>query len=465
MRKTVLTVAMALAFPAAFAQSGPTQSGVELYGIVDIGIESVDNGPNADATKVTSGISTGSRWGIRGNEDLGNGYRAIFTLENRFEADTGAMTNRGPTFFCGTTCPGVTISDPLKSALAQLALSNPTLAAQQSAALVGGMSAVNTQLLQAVSTVNSVGAIFDRQAFVGLVTPVGAILLGRQYTPNYEVLVKFNSFADSFAGNMGQVSTINLRANNAIQYRAELKGFTLSAMYGFGGAEGKRDERTTPPTGGDDFFGANLQYNTPQFGVGAGYGQNRTVTYAAPNENRKGLETYSVGGRAAVGPVTLFAHFLKAKNDNPVIRPEDIQGLVYTAGTNLPNVLPGIVNSLYINAFDVDSLRGLAGRTDMKVYHLGLQWNVGNGQLLASISRSKDTARSAWATGDAEVDVFGLAYMYNLSKRSQLYASAALANNKDQARAALGAACCRGGWTTSPGEDSRVLQVGMRHSF
>ncbi len=452
MRKTLLTMALSLAFPAAFAQGGPTQSGVELYGIIDAGIEHVDNGSNADATKVTSGISTGSRWGIRGNEDLGGGYRALFTLESRFEVDTGKTSNTGPTFYCGTTCPGVKLLPPATA-----------LPAANQAALLGGLNALNTSLLQAVSTVNSVGAIFDRQAFAGLVTPYGALLLGRQYTPNYEVLVKYNSFADSFAGNPGQVATINIRANNAIQYRAELKGFTFSAMYGFGGAEGKRDERISPARG-DDFYGFNLQYNTPQFGIGAGYNRNNTVTYAAPNDVRKGLETYSVGGTALFGPVKLFAQYLKAKNENPVLQPQDLQGLLISTGGNLATIT-SILGGLYINAFDVDTLRGLVGPTDMKVYHLGLQWTVGNGQLMASYTNSKDSARSPWATGDASVDLFGLAYMYNLSKRSALYLSGALANNKDQARAALGAACCRGGWTTAPGEDSKVLQAGIRHIF
>lgn len=456
MRKTVLTVALALALPAAFAQGGPTQAGVELYGIVDVGIESVDNGSGASATKLTSGISTGSRWGIRGSEDLGGGYRALFTLESRFETDTGSMTNRGPIFFCGTTCPGVALIPPAN-----------VLPPSVGGPLLAGLNQLNTALLQAASTVNSPGALFDRQAFVGLVTPYGALLLGRQYTPNYEVLIKFNSFADSFAGNPGQISTINIRANNAIQYRAELKGFTLSAMYGFGGAEGTaggRSERTTAPTRGDDFYGFNLQYNTPQFGVGVGYNQNRTVTFAAPNENRKGLETYSAGATYSVGAVKLFGQYLKAKNENPVLRPQDLQSLAISTGGNLATIT-GIVNGLFINAFDVDSLRGLVGPTDMRVYHLGLQWNVGPGQLLASYTNSKDSARSPWATADATVDLFGLAYVYNLSKRSALYAAGGFANNKDQARAALGAACCRGGWTTAPGEDSRVLQAGIRHTF
>jgi len=350
-------------------------------------------------------------------------------------------------------CPGVVLLPPATA-----------LPPANQAAILGGNSAVNAALLSAVSFVNSVGALFDRQAFAGLVTPYGAILLGRQYTPNYEVLVKFNSFADSFAGNPGQIASINIRANNAIQYRAELSGITVSAMYGFGGSEGNRSERTTAPTQGDDFYGLNVQYNTPQFGVGVGYNQNRTVTFAAPNENRKGMETYSVGGTATFGPAKLFAQYLKAKNDNPVLRPADVQGIVISTGGNL-TAINNILGTLFINRFDVDALRGVVGPTDMRVYHVGLQWKLGAGTILAAYNNSKDSARSPWATADASVDSIGLVYTYDLSKRSMLYAGGAIANNKDQARIALGSACCVGGWTTARGEDSRAIQVGMKHSF
>lgn len=455
MRKSLLALALTAAFPVAFAQGSASGGSVELYGIVDIGVESVDNGPGASVTRVTSGISTGSRWGIRGSENLGNGYRALFTLESRLELDSGGVSNTGAIFYCPTPglCPGVTLLPPATA-----------LPPANQAAILGGNSAVNTALLQAVSTVNSVGALFDRQAYAGLVTPFGAIIAGRQYTPNYEVLVKYNSFADSFAGNPGQVIPINIRANNAIQYRAELSGFTASLMYGFGGSEGRRAERTTAPGGGDDFLGANLQYNAPTFGIGVGYNRNKTVTFAAPTESRTGLETLSIGGSATLGSVKLFATYLTAENKNPVLRPEDIQNIVITTGGNQA-AINGILGNLFINAFDVDSLRGVVGPVDVTMYHLGLQWTAGAGTLHASYANSKDTGRSPWATADASVDLFGLAYYYNLSRRSALYASAALASNKDQARAALGAACCRGGWTTSPGEDSTVYQIGMRHTF
>lgn len=452
-RKTVLAAALALAFPAAFAQGAMMTSGVELYGIVDVGFESVDNG-SVSVNRITSGLSTGSRWGLRGREDLGGGYAALFTVESRFELDTGAMQNNGSIYNCGApaVCPGVSLVSPLPPAVAP--------------AVAGGVNAVNAALLNAVSTVNSPNALFDRQAFVGLITPFGAFILGRQYTPGYEALVKNNSFFDSFAGTPGHLATINLRANNAIQYRAELKGFTLSAMYGFGGAEGTaggRNERTDVPRG-DDFWGANVQYVTPAFGVAAAYQQNRTVTLAAPTENQKGLETYNVGGWVGLGGAKVFAHYMKSKNDNPVLTPADIQNVVISTGGNLA-AINGILGGLFINRFDVNSLRGVVGPTDADLYHIGAEIPLGNGRLLAAYNHAEDSSRSPWATDDAKVDSFGLAYFYNLSKRSQLYAAAALANNKGQARAGLGAACCVGGWTTAQGEDSRVLQLGMRHSF
>jgi predicted porin len=452
MRKAVFALALAAAMPAAYAQTTLT-SGVELYGIVDIGFESIDNG-DVSVNRITSGLSTGSRWGIRGREDLGGGYVALFTLESRIEVDTGQVSNAGPIFYCGSpaVCPGVTLTSPLPPAVAP--------------AVLGGVNAVNAALLSAASTVNSPGALFDRQAFVGMITPFGALLLGRQYTPGYEVLVKFNSFFDSFAGNPGHITSINIRANNALQYRAELKGVTAALMYGFGGAEGTaggRSERTSVPRG-DDFWGAQLQYNTQDFGVGAAYQNNRTVTFAAPTDNRKGLETFNVGAWVTLAGGKLFAQYLTSKNDNPVLRPQDIQNLVISTGGNLA-AIQSILGAQFINRFDIDSLRGFAGPIDIDTYHLGAEYPLGNGKLIAAYNYSKDKARSAWATADAKVDAFGLAYYYYLSKRTWLYAAGAFANNKDQARVALGAACCVGGWTTSQGEDSRNIQIGMRHTF
>ena len=122
MQKTLVACALALAFPVAFAQGAPSGSTVELYGILDIGVERVDVG-TVSATRLQSGISAGSRLGVRGRESLGGGYTALFTLEMRVEADTGQNSNFGPLFICPPApalCPGVTLMPPAARTLTKL---------------------------------------------------------------------------------------------------------------------------------------------------------------------------------------------------------------------------------------------------------------------------------------------------------------------------------------------------------
>ena len=79
----------------AAATASVAQSKVELYGIVDAGVTQVSGLKGGSVTQLAS-VMEGSRIGVRGQEDLGDGYRAIFTLENRLEVDTGGISNRPP---------------------------------------------------------------------------------------------------------------------------------------------------------------------------------------------------------------------------------------------------------------------------------------------------------------------------------------------------------------------------------
>ena len=81
---------LSLAVTEALAQT----ANVTLYGVVDVGVQNVSGVKGGSITQVASGIMEGSRWGLRGTEDLGGGYKATFVLESRFEADTGALSNR-----------------------------------------------------------------------------------------------------------------------------------------------------------------------------------------------------------------------------------------------------------------------------------------------------------------------------------------------------------------------------------
>ncbi|MEZ5661673.1 MAG: porin [Burkholderiaceae bacterium] len=88
MKKSLIAVAVAAALPAAaFAQSNVT-----LYGIADVNIQlnnSAANGGAGSSTSMTSGGQSGSRWGVKGSEDLGGGLSAVFNFESAIGADDG----------------------------------------------------------------------------------------------------------------------------------------------------------------------------------------------------------------------------------------------------------------------------------------------------------------------------------------------------------------------------------------
>lgn len=75
------------------------QSSVTLYGITDVGIEYANHVPSgktsSSAVRQQSGNLAGSRWGLKGAEDLGGGYKAIFVLEGGFNLNNGTLGQSG----------------------------------------------------------------------------------------------------------------------------------------------------------------------------------------------------------------------------------------------------------------------------------------------------------------------------------------------------------------------------------
>ena len=90
MKKTLAAVAVL----GAFAGSA-LAADVQLYGLIDTGLRYLhsDADTNKDATNsfsMESGMASGSRFGFKGTEDLGNGLTVGFVLENGFTSDDGA---------------------------------------------------------------------------------------------------------------------------------------------------------------------------------------------------------------------------------------------------------------------------------------------------------------------------------------------------------------------------------------
>lgn len=159
----------------AYAQTNA--SSVQIYGVLDSGVEHVTNvGPtHSNVTRVpsVSGGQLPSRIGFRGSEDLGDGLKAVFTLEAGFGVDTG-------------------------------------------------------QSLQG-------GRFFGRQAFVGLSSDWGTLTVGRHWTMVFYSMLDADVIGPAVLGLAPLDAYIpGARADNSILYRGTFKGVTLGATYSFG---------------------------------------------------------------------------------------------------------------------------------------------------------------------------------------------------------------------------------------
>lgn len=97
MKKTLLAVALA----AGFAGVAQAETTVTLYGLIDAGIgynQVRGNGEKASRIGAVDGVSSGSRFGLRGSEDLGDGLKAVFTLEGGFSPNNGNSSQGGRLF-------------------------------------------------------------------------------------------------------------------------------------------------------------------------------------------------------------------------------------------------------------------------------------------------------------------------------------------------------------------------------
>lgn len=86
-----------IAIAVAAAMTAATASAMDftLYGIVDTGLGYTHvntlNEPTENRFEEINGYNSGSRFGFKGTEDLGNGYSVSFVLENGFQSDTGKL--------------------------------------------------------------------------------------------------------------------------------------------------------------------------------------------------------------------------------------------------------------------------------------------------------------------------------------------------------------------------------------
>jgi predicted porin len=401
--------------------SAQAQSSVQIYGIVDAGMTQVSGIEGGSRNQLVSGIMEGSRWGLKGQEDLGGGYRALFTMESRLELDTGGESNR--------PVSGGQLPQRLNNAAA---LGLPSSLAP----VVAGLGNQFGSTLGVNLTNNG----FDRQAYVGLVTPVGAVIAGRQYTPAYEIFGGFDAMKTESALSAGQVASIpsafDIRANNALQYRIQLAGWSGSLMYSAG-------ESAVSNSAGR-LFGGMLNYKASGYSFGAGYNTKNNEL------GQKSLTNAVIGATANLGKGTFSLVMGTIKDDNPAGL-STISSLLQTpAFGGLPSATAGAVQSAYINAF----------KQDARLVNVGYSHVFGNNTATVAFTKFDDRRIS-----NADVSSYGFALKHSLSKRTDLNFVMAKAANSSNSQVALGGAGYLGGVTRAAGVDSTSIALGMRHRF
>lgn len=420
---------------ACFASPVLAQSSVVIYGIADAGVMYVNNGGDDSRVKVVSGIADGSRLGFKGTEDIGGGYKAVFNLEARVELDRGTQqagnlsSNQGYAL-----TKGLNFSVP---------------AAAGGAATAAKLLAAVRSGLQPNPNVNIANALFDRTSMVGLVTPVGAVLLGRMYTPGYEVFNNADVFESGTAAGWGGIvggtgglltAGIAIRSDKSLQYRLETpNGVGVALMYGVekSGYVGM-DKRS---------WGGNVRYRANGWDVGLGH------NHGTDQVGNRGLVTTTLGGSYNMENIKLFAGYHKQKNENSVIiryAAETFAPTFASFGPALGASLTNQLNTALVRNFYLDAAS----------YQIGMHYRVGAGRIMASVVRQDDKTPS-----NSDATQYGIGYDHNLSKRTDIYTVLAYIKNTNQGQYALGAASASGGFTAVPGDSSRGVQFGIRHRF
>ncbi len=409
-KNTLFLLACAAVSAQAHAQS------IEVFGILDAGINRTTGLAGGTKNSVVSGIMDGSRLGFKGNEDLGGGYKAIFLMEHRLEADTGTSSNR-----------------PLSGSQVPDRLATATLLG-----LPGAAQPIVNSVVPVLGNqigVNLDNKFWDRQIYVGLVTPVGAILAGRQYTPAYEVAATFDTTSTQSALSNGQVGTLppilDLRVDNSVAYRIQQGPVSAAAMVAAG------ENRTS--TG--RLLAFNVLYKASPFSAGVGYNVRRNEL------GQTSLKTGVLGASLEAGPGTIVTSIGFTKDDNP-------SGLSPLTPLLLANPASApfatAVSRAYVEALKQDS----------RIVHLGYRLPMQAHTFYVAATHLNDKRPA-----NADVLSYGGVYTYAFSKRTDLNFALVRFDNRNLAQAAPGQGGMVGGVTASAGTDSNSVSLGLRHRF
>ncbi len=208
------------------------QSAVTLYGVLDDGLAYTNNSGGHKQYFMNSGNLQGDRWGLRGSEDLGGGFKTVFDIENGFSIATGKLGQGGDEF--------------------------------------------------------------GRQAYVGLSKAgMGTVTIGRQYDSIVDYVGAFaaeNQWASGYALHPGDMDNLSnsFRSNNSVKFQsATFSGLSFGALYSFGGVAGSFGQNSIWSLGAgyaNGPFNAGIGYVTAKNPNISYYGNNATSSTTANND-------------------------------------------------------------------------------------------------------------------------------------------------------------------------------------
>jgi len=273
MKKSLLAIAVL----GAFSTVASAQSSVTLYGRIDQNVTYQDPGKNVAAasgrlgkgvTKMNDGGVNGfggSRWGLRGSEDLGEGLRAYFVLESSISGDTGA----------------------------------------------GGGSTV------------SGSSFFNRQAYVAIGSKtLGDIRLGRQETITRELDLRVfdatgeneMSIVEAVATNRPLFQNFGTRIDNAVSYRSPIiGGFQGIATLGLS-EDLKSSSTATPPvvSKAAEYHGLGLVFGQGPFNAALSYEE-----YSGGVVSGSYNKVATVGANYDLGVAVVYAAYQNTSDFGP----------------------------------------------------------------------------------------------------------------------------------------------------
>jgi hypothetical protein len=373
----------------------------------------------ATSTSVTGMANGGiqsSRWGIKGSEEIGDGLKAIFTLESGVDLPSGQTPNNYQSKVDGTG---------------------------------GGTGSQNGQL-------------FGRQAWVGLSDKdMGTIKFGRNYAVFYDVYSEFDpvQYAALYSptGNSATLGagagvTELARQDNSVKYNGNMGNVNYTAMYKFGNVAGS--------TGNGSAYGFQLGYKEDRFALSAAY----MGATDAPTVNRTGYITvvntnaFLLAAKIkANDALTLKAGYQRYSLSNP----SDSDSASLLAACNTYVGFTGTCSNTYVAARSV-------GSASTTVIDFGGDYKITDKLNLAvgfysvnydAAAFSPDGLLASNTVADGATNNVSEQYVsalldYNLSKRTDVYVGGMIITNNGQ-----------GYGKAVPYASNNIIAAGMRTKF